>query len=58
VDAVTPPSQLITLLKLSGKFVGLLINFNVAYLRHRIRRMMQGDSVPPVSSVAKTLVST
>ena len=48
VDAVTPvhPAQL-TLLKLSGKFVGLRINFNVVHLRHRIRRMVQGDSLSP-----------
>jgi GxxExxY protein len=62
VDAVTPVhlAQLITFLKLSGKYVGLLINFNVVDLRDGIRRMVRGEppSVSPVSSVVKTLVST
>jgi GxxExxY protein len=30
--------QLLTYLRLSGKRVGLLINFNVAHLRHGVRR--------------------
>ena len=35
VDAITPVhlAQLITFLKLSGKYVGLLMNFNVVHLR-------------------------
>jgi GxxExxY protein len=61
-DAVTPVrlAQLITFLKLSGKYVGLLINFNLVHLRDGIRRMVRGEppSVSPVSSVVKTLVST
>jgi hypothetical protein len=53
----------ITDLKLSGKCVGLLINFNVVHLRDGIRRMVQAEppsvsSVSSVSSVVKTLVST
>ncbi len=62
VDAITPVhlAQLITFLKLSGKYVGLLMNFNVVHLRDGIRRMVQGEppSVSSVSSVVKTLVST
>src|SRR6476660_7992340 len=38
-------AQLITFLKLSGKYVGLLMNFNVVHLRDGIRRMVQGE--PP-----------
>jgi GxxExxY protein len=62
VDAIHPVhlAQVITYLKLSGKHVGLLINFNVVHLRDGIRRMVQGE--PPrtssVSSVVKSLVST
>jgi GxxExxY protein len=53
-------AQLITFLKLSGKYVGLLMNFNVVHLRDGIRRMVQGEppSVSSVSSVVKSLVST
>src|ERR1700680_619258 len=62
VDAITPvhQAQLITFLKLSRKYVGLLINFNVVHLRDGIRRMVHGKppSVSPVSSVVKSLVST
>ncbi len=35
-------AQLLSYLKLSGKNVGLLINFHVAHLRHGIRRLVQG----------------
>jgi GxxExxY protein len=61
VDAVTPVhlAQLITFLKLSGKYVGLVINFNVVHLRDGIRRMVQGEPPSvPVSSVVKFPVST
>jgi GxxExxY protein len=62
VDAIPPvhQAQLITFLKLSRKYVGLLINFNVVHLRDGIRRMVHGEppSVSPVSSVVKSLVST
>lgn len=61
VDAITPvhQAQLITFLKLSGKYVGLLINFNVVHLRDGIRRMVQGEppSVSSVSSVVKLVKS-
>jgi GxxExxY protein len=41
VDAVTPihKAQLLSYLKLSGKTIGLLINFNVELLNHGITRM-------------------
>jgi GxxExxY protein len=65
VDAIHPVhlAQVITYLKLSGKYVGLLINFNVVHLRDGIRRMVQGEppripSVSSASSVVKSLVST
>jgi GxxExxY protein len=40
-------AQLITYLKLSGKPLGLLLNFNVPHLRHGIRRKIMW--VPPHS---------
>ena len=65
VEAINPVhmAQVITYLKLSGKYVGLLINFNVVHLRDGIRRMVQGEppstsSVSSASSVVKTLAST
>jgi GxxExxY protein len=62
VDAIHPVhlAQVITYLKLSGKNVGLLINFNVVHLRDGIRRMVQGKppSVSSVSSVVRFPVST
>ncbi len=44
VDALLPvhSAQLLTYLKLSGKRVGLLINFNEAVLRKGLRRLMNG----------------
>ncbi len=52
-------AQLMSYLKLSGKPVGLLINFNTVHLRQGIRRIVNGtipdeisSSVSPVSSVA------
>lgn len=52
-------AQLMSYLKLSGKPVGLLINFNTVHLREGIRRVVNGripdeigSSVSPVSSVA------
>jgi len=35
-------AQILSSLKLSGKPVGLLINFHVAHLRHGIRRFVNG----------------
>src|ERR1700680_1774664 len=44
VDAVSPvhQAQLLSYLKLSGKSIGLLINFNVAHLKDGIRRFVNG----------------
>ena len=36
-------AQLLTYLRLSGKKLGLLINFNVPYLKDGIRRKINGD---------------
>jgi hypothetical protein len=56
VDAITPvhQAQLLTYLKLSGKYLRLLINFNVVYLRDGIRRMVNGE-MPAVSSVSSVV---
>ena len=35
-------AQLLSYLKLSGKHVGLLINFNVAHLKDGIKRLVTG----------------
>jgi len=42
VDALAPihETQLITYLKLSGRRIGLLINFNVPLLKHGIKRLV------------------
>ena len=42
VEAVSPlhKAQLLTYLRLSGKWVGLLLNFNVALLRDGITRLV------------------
>ena len=44
VDAISPVhyAQLISYLKLSGKSIGLLINFNVVHLRDGIKRFVNG----------------
>ncbi len=44
VEALAPvhQAQLLTYLKLSGKRIGLLINFNVLHLRDGIKRMING----------------
>ncbi len=39
-------AQLITYLKLSGRRVGLLVNFNVPHLRQGIKRVVNGYAVP------------
>ncbi len=60
-------AQLLSYLKLSGRPVGLLINFNVPHLRHGITRIVNGygsrnekalTSVSPVSSVVESVKST
>jgi GxxExxY protein len=57
-------AQLLSYLKLSGRSVGLLINFNVPHLRHGIKRLVNGyelpdendlPSVSPVSSVVEKM---
>jgi GxxExxY protein len=40
-------AQLLSYLKLSGRHVGLLINFNVPHLRQGIRRVVNGRAVDP-----------
>ena len=44
VDAISPvhQAQLLSYLKLSGKSIGLLINFNVVHLKDGIRRFVNG----------------
>jgi GxxExxY protein len=44
VEAICPvhEAQLLSYLKLSGKHVGLLINFNVVHLKDGIKRMVNG----------------
>jgi GxxExxY protein len=44
VDAISPVhhAQLISYLKLSGRALGLLINFNVVHLRDGIKRFVNG----------------
>ena len=44
-------AQILSYLKLSGKPVGLLINFHVRHLRDGIRRFVQGQERRPLSSV-------
>ena len=44
VDAVSPvhQAQILSYLKLSGKSIGLLINFNVVHLKDGIKRFVNG----------------
>ncbi len=44
VDAISPihQAQIISYLKLSGRSLGLLINFNVVHLKDGIRRFVNG----------------
>lgn len=46
IDAIAPihEAQLMSYLKLSGKSLGLLINFNVAHLKDGIRRFVMGHN--------------
>jgi GxxExxY protein len=57
VEAVLPihQAQLLSYLKLSGKEVGLLINFHVLHLREGIKRMV--NSAPPRSSASPAVQS-
>jgi GxxExxY protein len=45
VDAISPihQAQIISYLKLSGKSLGLLINFNVVHLKDGIKRFVNGS---------------
>jgi GxxExxY protein len=45
VDAVSPVhhAQILSYLKLSGKSIGLLINFNVVHLKDGIKRFVNGS---------------
>jgi GxxExxY protein len=45
VDAINPvhQAQLLSYIRLSGRNVGLLINFHVAHLRDGIKRMVDGQ---------------
>jgi len=44
VDGISPvhQAQILSYLKLSGKSIGLLINFNVVHLKHGIKRFVNG----------------
>jgi len=44
VDAISPvhDAQTLSYLKLSGKGIGLLINFNVVHLKNGIKRFVNG----------------
>jgi len=44
VDALAPihRAQILSYLKLSGKYIGLLINFNVVHLKDGIQRFVNG----------------
>jgi GxxExxY protein len=55
VDRILPiqEAQLLTYLKITGKKLGLLINFNQKLLRHVIRRIILQDSVFSVRSVVQ-----
>jgi GxxExxY protein len=46
IDAIAPvhKAQMISYLKLSGRSLGLLINFNVTHLREGIKRFVEGKS--------------
>jgi GxxExxY protein len=46
VDAISPvhQAQVISYLKLSGRSIGLLINFNVVHLKEGIRRFVNGTA--------------
>jgi GxxExxY protein len=46
VDAISPfhQAQIISYLKLSGRSLGLLINFNVVHLRDGIKRFVNGTA--------------
>ena len=55
VETFTPlcSAQLITCLKLKGCAVGLLLNFNVAVLRHGVRRFTNRPAAQHSSTAAR-----
>lgn len=46
IDAIAPihQAQVLSYLKLSGKSIGLLINFNVVHLKDGIKRFVSGTN--------------
>lgn len=58
IDALAPihEAQLLSYLKLSGKSIGLLINFNVMHLRDGIKRMVNNYSGQPLCPSASSAV--
>jgi GxxExxY protein len=51
-------AQVLTYLKLTGKRLGIIINFNVVHLREGIKRLVNGDvRNPSVSSVSSVVNS-
>jgi GxxExxY protein len=52
VHAICPihQAQIISYLKLSGRSLGLLINFNVVHLKDGIKRFVNGTGWTPVQS--------
>lgn len=60
VEAINPvhQAQLLSYMRLSGRQVGLLINFHVVHLRDGIRRMVDGyDWQRPLTTDAKPLTT-
>jgi GxxExxY protein len=57
VDQLLPihNAQLLTYLKLSGKRVGLLLNFHAPILTKGIKRLINNSSVPSATSVSSSL---
>ncbi len=55
VDQLLPvhEKQLLTYLKLSGKHLGLLVNFNESYLKRGVKRIVN-DFIEPSVEINKT----
>ncbi|HKT88306.1 MAG TPA: GxxExxY protein [Candidatus Sulfotelmatobacter sp.] len=60
VDSISPvhQAQVISYLKLSGKSLGLLINFNVLHLRDGIKRFVNGSTWKQRPSVSAGRLET